>query len=269
MTWIERALEATGTASVRRRRLPAEQVVWLVIALALYRHQSMLEVLATLDLSLPAASGRTVSKSAITQARQRLGAEPLGWLFAETGRAWSRQDAERYAWKGLSLWAMDGTIFRTPDSPENRAHFGAQRYSSGKIASYPQVRAVSLTAIPTHLVADLAFGAYGTNEMLYAKQLIPRIPDHSLTVFDKGFLSAEILLGLSLALCLLAGPGNADATQAKRSKANTGESAKKKGVSKVTYQRSTSEESPAERDRRMYRECKGLHNAGACRGYTR
>lgn len=199
MTWIEQALEATGTASVRRRRLPAEQVVWLVIALALYRHQSMPEVLATLDLSLPAASGRTVSKSAITQARQRLGAEPLGWLFAETGRAWSRQDAERYAWKGLSLWAMDGTIFRTPDSPENRAHFGAQRYSSGKIASYPQVRAVSLTAIPTHLVADLAFGAYGTNEMLYAKQLIPRIPDHSLTVFDKGFLSAEILLGLSLA----------------------------------------------------------------------
>ena len=77
------------------------------------------------------------------------------------------------------------------------------------------------------------------------------------------------LLGLSLALCLLAGPGNADATQAKRSKANTGESAKKKGVTKVTYQRSTSEETPAQRDKRMYRECKGMHNAGACRGYTR
>jgi hypothetical protein len=51
--WIEEALGATGTASLRRRRLPAEQVVWLVIALALYRHQSMPEVLATLDLSLP------------------------------------------------------------------------------------------------------------------------------------------------------------------------------------------------------------------------
>ncbi len=36
MAWIEQALTATGTASVRRRRLPAEQVVWLVIALALY-----------------------------------------------------------------------------------------------------------------------------------------------------------------------------------------------------------------------------------------
>lgn len=44
---------------------------------------------------------------------------------------------------------------------------------------------------------------------------------------------------------------------------------KKKGVSKVTYKRSASEETRAERDRRMYRECKGMHNAGACRGYTR
>lgn len=39
--WIEEALAATGTASIGRRRLPAEQVVWLVIALALYRGQSM------------------------------------------------------------------------------------------------------------------------------------------------------------------------------------------------------------------------------------
>ena len=65
---------ATGTASIRRRRLPAEQVVWLVIALALYRHQSMPEVLAALDLALPSATELPVSKSAVTQARchQRL-----------------------------------------------------------------------------------------------------------------------------------------------------------------------------------------------------
>ena len=53
LAWIEQALSVTGTASIRRRRLPAEQVVWLVIALAFYRHQSMPEVLATLDLALP------------------------------------------------------------------------------------------------------------------------------------------------------------------------------------------------------------------------
>jgi IS4 transposase len=45
----------------------------------------------------------------------------------------------------------------------------------------------------------VAFGHYGQNEMLYAKTLVERIADHSLTIFDRGFLSAEILLGLSLA----------------------------------------------------------------------
>lgn len=43
---------------------------------------------------------------------------------------------------------------------------------------------------------------------------------------------------------------------------------KKKGSVKVKHQRSSSEESTAERDRRLYRECKGLPNAGACLGYT-
>ena len=195
--WIEEALAATGTASIRRRRMPAEQVVWLVIALALYRGQSMPEVLASLDLALPSASDQPVSKSAVSQARQRLGAAPLQSLFDQTARAWCAQDAERHAWKGLSLWAMDGTTFRAADSAKNRAHFGAQAYASGRLASYPQVRAVSVTAIPTHLVANVAFGEYGQNEMLYAKTLIAGIADHSLTVFDRGFLSAEILLGLT------------------------------------------------------------------------
>ena len=74
------------------------------------------------------------------------------------------------------------------------------------------------------------------------------------------------LLAACLALTLLASP---DLANAKRSASSTHDSAKKKGVTKITYQRSSSEETTAERDRRMYRECKGMHNAGACRGYTR
>lgn len=197
MEWIEEALASTEAASIRKRRLPAEQVVWLVIALALFRRTSMSEVLESLELVLPNGDVSAVSRSAITQARQRLGADPLGALFERTARAWCAQDAAAHAWKGLSLWAMDGTTFRTPDSPANRATFGAQGYASGKVSSYPQVRGVSLTALPTHLVADVAFGKYDTNEMRYAEELIGRIPDQSLTVFDKGFFSASILLGLS------------------------------------------------------------------------
>lgn len=145
--WIERAVTATGTASIRRRRLPAEQVVWLVIALAMYRHWSISEVVDSLDLALPNESAAFVSKSAITQARERIGQAPLAWLFKRTAQAWTLQDGARHAIKGLSLWAIDGTTLRTADSPANREHFGAQGYASGKVASYPQVRAVTLTAI--------------------------------------------------------------------------------------------------------------------------
>jgi len=195
--WIEQAVAYTGRASIRQRRLPAEQVVWLVIALALYRHQSISEVVDDLDLALPDLQAPFVSKSAVAQARQRLGAQPLKALFELSAGAWAEQDRKQYLFKGLSLFAMDGTTLRTADTPEHRAHFGAQVYASNTIASYPQVRGVTLTAVPTHLIRGAAFGPYGTNEMLYAKDLLDAIPDDSLTAFDKGFLSAEILCGLT------------------------------------------------------------------------
>lgn len=79
----------------------------------------------------------------------------------------------------------------------------------------------------------------------------------------------HIVGACTVALCLTAAPSATLAKKSTGKSAATDTAAKKKGVSKVTYQRSSSEESRAERDRRMYRECKGMHNAGACRGYTR
>lgn len=195
--WIEQAIERTDATSIRHRRLPAEQVVWLMIALALYRHKSISEVLDDLGLALPDSQTPFVSKSAAAQARQRVGSEPLKWLFDHSAQHWSSQDRRAYIFKGLQLFAMDGTTLRTHDNAELRSHFGAQQYSSGAIASYPQVRGVTLTSLPTHIVHSAAFGPYGTNEMLYAKQLIADIPDESLTVFDRGFLAAEILCTLT------------------------------------------------------------------------
>ena len=75
--WIEEALEATGTATIRRRRLPAEQVVWLVLGMALLRRMSIEQVLRYLHLALPGSRGVTVAPSAIVQARARLGSEPM------------------------------------------------------------------------------------------------------------------------------------------------------------------------------------------------
>ena len=140
-------MQRTDATSIRHRRLPAEQVVWLMVALALYRHKSIGEVLDDLGLALPDSQTPFVSKSAAAQARQRLGSEPLKWLFDHSARHWSSQDRRAYLFKGLQLFAMDGTTLRTHDNVENRAHFGAQLYASGAVASYPQVRGVTCRPI--------------------------------------------------------------------------------------------------------------------------
>src|SRR2546427_675386 len=56
--WITQALTATGTASIRRRKLPAEYVVWLVIGMGLLRGRSIREGLRHLDLVLPPGTPR-------------------------------------------------------------------------------------------------------------------------------------------------------------------------------------------------------------------
>jgi len=119
--WIAQAVACTGKARIRKRRLPAEPVAWLVIALALYRHQSISGVVDGLDLALPDMKDCFVSKSAVAQARQRLGAEPLKALFAISARAWTERDGKPYLFKGLSLFAMDGTPLKTGDTPASRA----------------------------------------------------------------------------------------------------------------------------------------------------
>ena len=75
--WIEEALGYAGTASIRRRRLPAEQVVWLIIGMALYRGESIEQVVERLDLALPNKRNTLLAKSAIAQARRRLKPEAL------------------------------------------------------------------------------------------------------------------------------------------------------------------------------------------------
>ena len=132
--WIAQALAATKPASVRKRKLPAPQVIWLVIALAMYRHQSMAQVVADLDLVLPDEINPDIAKSALTQARQRLGQEPLSLLFGMSAAAWDQRYSQGRSWRGLARYAIDGSTLRASDTPNNREHFGAQEYASGVVA---------------------------------------------------------------------------------------------------------------------------------------
>jgi hypothetical protein len=194
--WIDEALQATGTATIRRRRLPAEQVIWLVIGMCLFRDLSMRELVATLDLALPGSRGIRVAPSSIVQARQRLGDEPLRWLFERMASAWGHASARAHAWRGLAVYGADGTTVRVPDSAENRAHFGGQDTRWDSTSGYPLVRLVTLMALRSHILAGARFGAYALSEGTLAEELWPLLPDHSIAIVDRGFFSARTLIGL-------------------------------------------------------------------------
>src|ERR687886_466384 len=83
---VHAALEQTGRASVRERDLPAHVVVYYVIALALYMRSSYREVLRCLLEGVqwlldPSAAVKVAGKSGISQARSRLGADPVRELY--------------------------------------------------------------------------------------------------------------------------------------------------------------------------------------------
>lgn len=193
--WIDAALAATGTATIRRRRLPAEQVIWLVLGMAIYRQRPIDGLVAHLDLSLGGTGSASVAKSAIAQARARLGEEPLKWLFERCSKKWAHESARRHAWRGLALYGVDGTTIRVPDSQENRAHFGSQNTRNNELSGYPLARVVTLMALRSHLLAGAAFGPWG-DERPYATELWPQVPDESLMIVDRNFLAAHILAGI-------------------------------------------------------------------------
>lgn len=194
--WIDRALEATGTATLRKRRLPAEQVLWLVLGMGLMRDKPIDELVSKLDLVLPDRDGKPLAKSSIVAARKRLGAEPVKWLFERCSEQWAHASARTHEWRGLAVYGVDGTTLRVPDSDQNREHFGLASGGNRADSAYPLVRLVVLMALRSHLLAAASFGPYAQTEGHYAEQLWERVPSDSLTILDRYYLAAKTIVEL-------------------------------------------------------------------------
>ena len=185
--WITQALQATGSATIRRRKLPAEYVVWLVIGMALLRDRSIREVVRHLDLVLPGGARRqTVSGSAIAQARARLGPDPLAALFAQAAAVWGPAAADADRWRGLAVFGVDGTTLRVPDTAENEEAFGRTPTRWASTGGYPLLRLVAVMVLRCHLLTGVALGAYHDSEQALAEPLWDQLPDDSLVLVDRG-----------------------------------------------------------------------------------
>ena len=184
-------LERTGRTSVRQRDLPAHVVIYYVIALTLFMQVSYREVLRCLLEGLswlagPGAPIKVTGKSGISQARSRLGAEPLRVLHDEVVRPIAvagTRGAFLRQWRVVSL---DGSTLDVADTAANRQAFGPPR-DSPRDGAYPKLRFVSLVECGTHVLFGTAMADYATGEATLARQVIASLHPGMLCLCDRLF----------------------------------------------------------------------------------
>ena len=196
ITAIREVLAKTEKTSIRQRDLPAQVVVYYVIALALYMQSSYREVLRCLLEGMqwlrdPSAKIKVAGKSGISQARARLSWEPLRQLHDELVQPIGVK-ATKGAWYGR--WrtvSLDGSTFDVADEQANEDAFGRPGASRGNSA-FPQIRFVSLVENGTHVLFGSQMDAYGTGEIALAKSVLPRLKKGMLCLADRQFFGFEM-----------------------------------------------------------------------------
>jgi len=193
---IQAVLGGTGKASVRQRDLPAHVVAYYVIALALYMQSSYREVLRCLLEGIrwllgPGAAVKVTGKSGISQARTRLGWEPLQQLHDTIVKPIAVESTKGAWYRMWRLVSMDGSTLDTADEKDNEKAFGRPSASRGKSA-FPQVRFVSLVENGTHVLFGTRIGGVDTGEITLAKQVLSSLVKGMLCLADRNFFGFEL-----------------------------------------------------------------------------
>ena len=193
---IGAVLSRTGKTSLRQRDLPAQVVVYYVIALALYMQSSYREVLRCLLegvqwLRDPSAGVRVAGKSGISQARTRLGWEPLRQLHDEMVKPIAVRSTRGAWYRTWRLVSVDGSTLDVADEKANEDAFSRPGASRGASA-YPQIRFVSLVENGTHVLFGSQMDSYRTGEITLAKAVLPSLGKGMLCLADRNFFGFEL-----------------------------------------------------------------------------
>jgi hypothetical protein len=186
---------AAGRAAKRSDgKLPPHVMVYFAMALALFAEEDYEEVAVRLTETLASwgcwdASWATPTSGGLTQARKRLGPEPLELLFGEVAAPVAGVLTRGAFLRGWRLMAIDGFGLDVPDTPANAAAFG---YPAGsrEHPAFPKVRVVTIGECGSHakVAAQMGpVGGKGSSELALARRLFSRLEEDWLLIADRGF----------------------------------------------------------------------------------
>ena len=132
------------------------------------------------------------SKSAISQARTRLGAQVMRELAERVLRPLADSGAPGAWYRDLRIMALDGSCMDVADEAANAEYFGYPGASRGQSA-FPQARVLGLVECGTHVVTAAAVAAYGQSEQVMAAQLLPaKLKPDMLVLADRNFYGFKL-----------------------------------------------------------------------------
>ena len=195
---IRDVLENTNCYEQRQRKLRAEWVVWICIIMAWLPRYSIQAVMAKLwqvaSINQLHPTATMASASAISQARYRLGVKALEQVFKRVCQPMATSATTGAFYQGKRLVAVDGTREDVADTAANARYFG---YAGGQYgrSAFPQLRAVYVCELGTHLIFDAMVGHAHRSEPAMACRLLRSIDTDMLVMVDAGLSSYDFISG--------------------------------------------------------------------------
>ncbi len=190
---VEDVLVETGRLEKRKRLLPAHVMVRFCQAMTLFWEDDYEEVMYKVveslrDMRSWSDSWQVPTTSAITQARARLGWEPLRELFYRCAVPVAEPGTKGGWLAGRRLMAIDGFTLDVPDTPANAEEF--QRPGSGdRAGAFPQVRVVAIGECGSHAIVAAAVDGCRVGEQTLAHRLAADVSPDMLVIADRNFYS--------------------------------------------------------------------------------
>jgi hypothetical protein len=129
---------------------------------------------------------RVAGKSGISQARTRLGAEPLRQLHDRLVRPVATRTTRGAWYRHWHLISLDGSCLDIADTDENRATFGRPEARRGESA-FPQIRFAALVENGTHVLFGARLGRYEEGETTLAHGVLTALRPGMLCLADRQF----------------------------------------------------------------------------------
>lgn len=195
---VEAVIEDLGVQEKRVRKLPAFMTLLLCIGMGLYTNIGLESVLIKMVKGLRYIWAgdqdyQAAKRSAISQARYRLGAKPVVELFRRICKPMTTENTPGAFLFGLRLMSIDGALEDVPDTPANAAYFGRHHSHRGD-GAFPQMQAVYLCESGSHAICDAGFWPCHTSERVGGLRMLRSVGEGMLVMWDRGFHSFDMAI---------------------------------------------------------------------------